>query len=106
MYVAMAEYKWRVFMMSVEVGLAVGMCPKCRREIARSRPADFAVCDCWEYCPKGHRMEPYSPDLTLETYGPITGKVSGDLKSPLKIVMWCPICRYYSAQLPVEVRLE
>jgi len=92
--------------MVAEVGDACGVCPKCGKTICYPRPADAAVCDCWEYCPKGHRMEPYSPDLTPETYGPINGKVSGDLKSPLRIIMWCPICKYYSAQLPAEVHLE
>jgi len=93
--------------MTVEVGLAVGKCPKCGKEIARPRPADVAVCDCWEYCPKGHLMEPYTPDLTLQTYGPIDGKsVSGDLKHPIMIIRWCPVCKYYSAQLPVEVQLK
>jgi hypothetical protein len=92
--------------MAAEVGDVCGVCPKCRKTICRLQPAGVAVCDCWAYCPKGHLMEPYSPDLTPQTYGPITGKVSGDLKNPLKIVMWCPICKHYSAQLSVEVRLE
>jgi hypothetical protein len=29
----------------------------------------------------------------------------GDLEHPMKILYYCPICKYHSAQLPVEVRL-
>jgi hypothetical protein len=89
-----------------EVGWACGVCPKCGKKIYRKRPADYAICDCWQYCPKGHKMEPYTPDLTLQTYRPIDStKAYGDLQHPMKIVMWCPICNYYSAQLPIEVSL-
>jgi len=52
-------------------------------------------------------MEPYTPDLTPQTYHPIeSSKAYGDLEHPMRIVMWCPTCQYYSAQLPVEVRLK
>jgi len=92
--------------MVTKIGVACGTCPRCGKKLCRTRPADIAVCDCWEYCPQGHRMEPYTPDLTPSTYGPINStRASGDLTHPLKIVMWCPTCQYYSAQLPVEVRL-
>ena len=49
------------------VGLARGICGNCGREIARPRPADVAVCDCWEYCPTDHGKGPYG--TPLEPYG-------------------------------------
>ena len=102
--------------MTVKVGYACGVCPRCGKEICRSRPADLAVCDCWEYCPRNHgkgpygtKMEDYTPDLTPSTYGPITvesGDMWGDLKHPMRILKRCPVCGYLSAQLPVEVYLS
>jgi len=46
----------------VKVGYACGVCPKCGKKICRPRPADYAVCDCWTYCPlDGKKMEPFNP---------------------------------------------
>jgi len=101
--------------MTIKIGYAQGTCSRCGRKIKRPRPADYAVCDCWEYCPRDHgngpfgtKMEDYTPDLTPSTYGPIqveSGTAWGDLQHPIRIVKRCPICNYHSAQLPVEVRL-
>ena len=46
-------------------------------------------------------MQPYTPDLSPQTYG-LDGK--GDLK----ILMWCDrhVPPYYSSQKPIEVMLE
>ena len=86
----------------VKVGYVCGVCPRCGRKICRPRPADYAVCDCWEYCPlDGKKMTPYTPDLTMTTYDPNKGlnvvmiHVSEqDHKEP-----------FYSKQKPIEVRL-
>jgi|GEM_PF-600636 len=104
-----------VRLMSSKVGLVSGVCPRCNRKIIASRPTDLAICDCWEYCPRDHgngayatKMEPYTPDLTLVTYGSIkvvSGDVRGDLEHPMNILRRCPVCGYLSAQKPVEVRL-
>lgn len=99
----------------VKIGAAQGTCPRCGRILSRPRPADVAVCDCWEFCPVNHgegafgtKMEPYTPDLTPSTYGPIKteGEAWGDLEHPMHIVRVCPVCKYHSAQLPVEVPLR
>jgi len=99
----------------VKVGLECGTCPNCGKEICRPRPTDVAVCDCWEYCPQDHgkgpyatKMDPYTPDMTLQTYGPIetAGDAWGDLEHPMDILYVCPECKYHSAQKPVEVQLS
>ena len=99
-----------------QVGYACGTCPRCGKEICRTRPADLAICDCWEYCPQDHgkgpyatKMVPYSPDMTPNTYGPIkieSGEAWGDLAHPMDILRKCEVCEYHSAQKPVEVRLS
>jgi len=97
--------------MVAKIGYAEGTCPKCGKTLRRRRPADLAVCDCYEYCSVCTpaytvKMDPYTPDLTPPTYGPIEGETAtGDTKSPIKILYRCPKCGYYSAQLPVEVKL-
>ena len=101
--------------MTVEVGFVSGTCSRCSRELQAPRPADMAVCDCWEFCPRDHgngaygtKMEEYTPDLTPNVYGPIkveSGDVSGDLDHPMDILRRCPICGYLSSQKPVEVAL-
>jgi len=98
-----------------EVGFVSGTCSRCGKELSAPRPADMAVCDCWEFCPNDHgngayatQMEPYEPDLTLNTYAPIkvvSGDVHGDLEHPINILRRCPVCGYLSSQKPVEVRL-
>jgi hypothetical protein len=99
----------------VNVGFASGTCPRCGRILYRRRPAEVAVCPCWEFCPSNHgngafstKMDPYTPDLTPTTYGPIggEGEAWGDLEHPIHIVRVCPVCKFHSAQLPVEVALE
>jgi hypothetical protein len=85
-----------------KVGYVQGACSKCGKLLIRKRPADLAVCDCWEYCPlDGKKMEPYTPDLTPSTYESETG---------LDVIMWHNSPQdhpqpYYSKQKPVEVRL-
>lgn len=86
-------------MSTLEVGDACGVCSKCGKEICRPRPADFAVCDCWEYCPIcGRLMEPYTPDLSPGSYE----------KDDIHVVRVCSYHSppYKSKQLPVEVRLR
>jgi NAD-dependent dihydropyrimidine dehydrogenase PreA subunit len=86
----------------IKVGYAVGKCGNCGKELTRLRPADVAVCDCYEYCPQdGALMEPYTPDLTPSTYRPEEGG-----EHPMEILFRCPVCGYLSAQQPVEVRLS
>jgi len=102
--------------LAAKVGDACGVCSRCGKEICRLRPADLAVCDCWEYCPQDHgkgpygtKMVPYTPDLTPNTYGPIevvSGEAWGDLEHPMHILRKCPVCKYHSAQKPVEVQLS
>jgi len=88
----------------VKVGYACGTCPVCGRKICRPRPADYAVCDCWEYCPLENftkKMEPYTPDLTPSQYDPDKG---------INVVMIHISVQdhsqpFYSTQKPIEVRL-
>jgi len=100
--------------MVVEIGYAEGTCSRCGKTLRRRRPADYGVCDCYQHCPvcttNGQaytvKMDPYTPDLTPSTYGPIKGEnAMGDTEAPIKILYRCPKCGYFSAQLPVEVRL-
>lgn len=97
--------------MTAKIGWAEGKCSRCGKTLRRRRPADYAICDCYQHCPMCSpaytvRMNPYTPDLTPSTYGPIKGEdVTGDTEAPIKIVYCCPKCGYYSAQLPVEVAL-
>jgi len=101
--------------MAVKVGYVSGTCSNCGKELSAPKPADLFVCDCWEYCPRDHgkgaygtKMEPYTPDLTPDRYGPIktvSGDAHGDLKHPTNILMRCSICNYHSSLKPVEVEL-
>jgi len=93
--------------MAVQIGYAEGVCSNCGKTLMRRRPVDIAVCDCYEYCPLcGNKMQPYTPDLTPSTYGPIESEeAQGDTGKPLDVFYYCLNCRYYSAQKPVEVRL-
>ena len=99
----------------VKIGYAIGECSRCGKKIRRQRPINVGVCDCYKYCPNDHGkgaygtpMEPYVPDMTLRTYGPIVteGTAWGDLEHPMHILYRCPVCNYHSAQAPIEVRLE
>jgi len=91
--------------MTVKVGMTCGPCPRCGKKICRPRPADVAVCDCFEYCPLENytkKMEPYTPDLTPSTY-------ESDRGIDVIMVHDSPEDHpqpYYSKQKPVEVRLS
>lgn len=97
--------------MTVKVGMAEGVCSQCGHAYKRPRPIDEVVCDCYMYCPICKpvytvEMEPYTPDLTPTTYGPIESDAAlGDTEHPMDISYKCPVCGYLSAQKPVEVRL-
>jgi hypothetical protein len=100
-----------------KIGLACGVCFNCGRELCKSRndPEKFIVCDCYKYCPRNHgkgsygtEMLPYSPDLTPNSYGPITekGKAWGDLDHQMNILYYCPTCGYHSSLKPIEVKVS
>lgn len=97
-----------------KVGYAVGTCPVCGKILRRRRPADYALCDCFRYCPLcGKEMKPFSPDLTPSTYGAeedfaLKGQAA---ESPRWTVETIYVCcdhspPYYSSQKPVEVKLS
>jgi len=98
------------------VGYATGTCSECGKTLERRRPADLAVCDCWQYCPTDHGKGPYGtlmddyvPDMQPSTYKSMEnrgGIVWGDLKHPMDILKKCPICGYHSTLKPVEVELS
>ena len=94
--------------MPAQVGYAEGTCPNCGATHKRTRPADFAICDCYKFCPLcGNEMQPYTPDLTTSTYGSIESETAqGDTDKPMNVLYYCPSCRYYSALKPVEVNLR
>ena len=84
----------------VKVGYAQGKCSVCGKLLIRKRPADLAVCGCYEYCPLcGEKMTPYTPDLTPTTYESDKG---------LEVFYVCNnhTPPYYSKQKPVEVKLS
>lgn len=83
-----------------KVGFAEGECPACGRTLRRRRPAEYAVCDCYERCPLcGAKMTPYTPDLTPTTY---------ESEKGLRVLYVCNSHTppYYSKQKPVEVKLS
>jgi len=83
----------------IKVGYAQGKCSVCGKLLIRKRPADLAVCDCYEYCPLcGARMTPFTPDLTPTTY---------ESEKGFDILYVCNnhTPPYYSGQKPVEVKL-
>lgn len=83
--------------MVAKIGFAEGKCGVCGKTFRRRRPADVAVCDCYEYCPVcGTKMTSYTPDLSPTAYD------SGELD----ILFQCSSCGYKSKQKPVEVRLK
>jgi hypothetical protein len=85
--------------MVTQTGNACGTCSQCGKEICRPRPADIAVCDCWEYCPMcGRKMDAFTPDLTPTTYE------SGDMDVIKICTHHTP--PYKSKVMPVEVRLS
>lgn len=99
-----------------KIGWLEGTCSRCGKTIRRKAPIDYAVCDCWQYCPVDHgtgaystKMEPYEPDLNPATYGPIETESStqwGDLEHPAEILYYCPECDYHSSAKPIEVQLS
>lgn len=97
-----------------KIGYAQGVCPKCGKLLIRKRPADLAVCDCYEYCPLcGAKMKPFTPDLTPSTYRfeesqALKGQA---VESPEWTMETLYVCNnhtppYYSKQKPVEVCLS
>ena len=87
-------------MVAVKLGFAEGICSKCGRMLRRRRPADYAVCDCYEYCSLcGKKMTAYTPNLSPVSYKSERGfdilYVCNNNSPP-----------YYSKQKPVEVRLS
>ena len=83
----------------VKTGKAVGTCPRCGKELSAPRPTSVAYCDCYRYCPNGHVMVPYTPEVAREAYDPDKG---------LRVLMWCPLCDppHYSKEMPAEVNLS
>jgi len=99
--------------MTAKVGFAQGTCPVCGKLLIRKRPADLAVCDCYEYCPLcGTKMTPFTPDLTPSTYGAeesggLKGQAVENAEAGIETIMVCSnhTPPYYSRQKPVEVKL-
>ena len=80
----------------------MGRCPKCSKIHYSNREHEIIACDCWRYCPIcGAEMEPYTPDLTPNTYGM-------DGKRDLQMLMVCTRHSppFYSSQKPVEVKFS
>jgi len=104
--------------MTTKVGYAEGTCPVCGRLLFRRRPADYAVCDCYRYCPLCSPaytvpMTAFTPDLTPSTYrNEKAHDVKGGSAEPSEWTMeTLYVCNnhsppYYSKQKPVEVRLR
>lgn len=96
-----------------KIGFAEGTCSKCGKILRRRRPADIAVCDCYEYCPLcGAKMTPFSPDLTPGTYGAeesfaLKGQAVSSPEWDMETLYVCNnhTPPHYSSQKPVEVRL-
>ncbi len=79
----------------------VDACAEVRLETGQTIDhADYAVCDCYKYCPLcGAKMTPYTPDLTPTTY---------ESEKDLNVLYVCNnhAPPYYSSQKPVGVRLR
>ncbi len=76
-----------------------GKCSECGKTHHTDRKGCIAVCDCWQHCQMcGAKMDPYMPDLAMNTYGL-------DDKRDLAVLMVCtlhfPI--FFSTKKPVEV---
>ena len=87
-------------MVVAKIGFAEGTCPKCEKTLRRRRPADYAVCDCYQCCPHcGAKMTLHTPDLSPVSYESEEGfdalYVCNNHSPP-----------YYSKQKPVEVSLS
>ena len=86
--------------MVAKIGFAEGKCGVCGKTLRRRRPADYAVCECYMYCPLcGEKMMSYTPDLSPITYNPEKG---------LNFLYVCNkhTLPYYSKQKSVEVPLS
>lgn len=104
--------------MTTKIGSAQGTCPICGKLLIRKRPADYAVCDCYRFCPLCDPpytvpMTPFTPDLTPSTYrNEKAHEVKGQsVESPEWTSETLYVCHnhsppYYSKQKPVEVRLK
>lgn len=83
--------------MVTKIGYAIGKCGTCGKTLRRHRPAEYAVCNCYLYCPLcGEKMNSYAPDLSLKAYK------SGELD----VLFQCPNCSHKSKLRPVEVMLS
>ena len=83
--------------MVAKIGFVEGKCGVCGKTLRRSRPADLAVCDCYEFCPVcATKMIPYLPDLSPGRYK------AGEID----VLYQCSNCGHKSKQKPVEVRLS
>jgi len=104
--------------MTTKVGNASGTCPICGRLLIRRRPADYAVCDCYKYCPLCTPaytvpMIPFAPDLTPSVYrNEKVHEAKGQGAEPpewtIETLYYCPnhTPPHYSKQKPVEVVLK
>ena len=94
------RFRWLDKMNVPKVGSAQGVCSRCGKTLRRRRPADVAICPCYEYCPLcGTKMTPYTPDLTPTTY---------ESEKGLDALYVCNnhTPPHYSSQKPVEVHLS
>ncbi|HEY4674719.1 MAG TPA: hypothetical protein VIH48_01550 [Candidatus Bathyarchaeia archaeon] len=76
-----------------------GQCAECGALHHSDRKDDTAICDCWRRCPLcGEEMQPYTPDLTPNSYG-------RDGKREFTVLMVCQRHSppFYSTKKPVEV---
>jgi len=102
----------------MKVGYVQGTCPICGKILVRKRPADYAVCDCYRYCPlcdppHAVPMTIFTPDLTPSTYrNEKAHSVKGGNAEPPEwtsetlYACYNHSSPYYSKQRPVEVRLR
>lgn len=108
----------KVTQMTAKTGYAQGTCTVCGKLIIRERPADYAVCDCYRYCPLCTPaytvpMTPFTPDLTPSAYrNEKVHEVKGQGAEPPEwtsetiYVCYNHLPPYYSKKRPVEVRLR
>jgi hypothetical protein len=84
----------------------VGKCSRCGREYHSKHDA-VVVCGCWTKCPLcSQEMEPYTPDLTPNTYG-LDGKHNlFVLKVCNNLVGHSDHSPFYSDRKPIEVELQ
>ncbi len=76
-----------------------GKCPECGKTHYSDRKGGIVVCNCWQRCQMcGAEMDPYMPDLAMNTYGL-------DEKRDLAVLMVCTLHfpMFFSTKKPVEV---